>query len=155
MSSTTPRHTRLFSPLGLRELTIPNRLWVAPMCQYSAQDGVPNDWHLVHLGTFAKGGAGLLLTEATAVTAEGRISLGDTGLWNDEQVDAFARINRFVAGRGTVPGVQLAHAGRKASTHVPWEQRGSLLEDGGGWRTVGPSAIAAGDLATPSRDDRW
>ena len=100
-----------------------------------AATAYPNDWHLVHLGTFAKGGAGLLLTEATAVTAEGRISLGDTGLWNDEQVDAFARINRFVAGQGTVPGVQLAHAGRKASTHVPWEQRGSAADsDGGGWR---------------------
>ncbi|MFC9355890.1 NADH:flavin oxidoreductase/NADH oxidase [Rhodococcus sp. NPDC057014] len=150
MSSTKVRQTRLFSPLTLRDLTIANRLWVAPMCQYSAEDGVPNDWHLVHLGTFAKGGAGLLLTEATAVTAEGRISLGDTGLWNDEQVEAFARINRFVAAQGTVPGVQLAHAGRKASTQVPWDGGGSLPTTDGGWPTIGPSAIASGDLATPA-----
>lgn len=150
MASTKIEEVKLFSPLTLRGLTIANRLWLAPMCQYSATDGVPNDWHLVHLGSFAKGGAGLLLTEATSVTPEGRISPGDTGLWNDAQVDAFARINRFVSEQGAVPGVQLAHAGRKASTAIPWEGRGLLEPSEGGWPVIGPSAIAAGELGTPS-----
>jgi 2,4-dienoyl-CoA reductase-like NADH-dependent reductase (Old Yellow Enzyme family) len=124
-----------------------NRLWAAPMCQYSAADGVPNDWHLVHLGTFAKGGAGLVLTEATAVTAEGRISPGDTGIWNDDQADSFARINSFILQQGSVPGIQLAHAGRKASTNIPWLGRRQLSKDEGGWETVAPSSVAdAGEI---------
>ncbi|QXW01314.1 NADH:flavin oxidoreductase/NADH oxidase [Rhodococcus globerulus] len=149
MTSTKIRYTHLFSPFTLRGLTFENRIWVAPMCQYSATDGVPNDWHIVHLGAFAKGGAGLVLTEATAVTPEGRISLGDTGLWNDKQVDAFARINRFIADQGAVPGIQLAHAGRKASTQLPWEGGASLAPESGGWSTLAPSAVASGDLAGP------
>src|SRR5512144_401959 len=111
---------QLFTPLTLRGTTFRNRVWVAPMCQYSATDGLPNDWHLMHLGVRAVGGAGLVLSEATAVTPEGRISPGDTGLWSDEQADTWARIARFVGAQGAVPGVQLAHAGRKASSQVPW-----------------------------------
>lgn len=148
--------SRLFSPFILRGVTFRNRLWVAPMCQYSATDGVPTDWHLVHLGTFAKGGAGLVLTEATAITPEGRISPGDTGLWSDEQAEAFARINRFIDAQGAVSGIQLAHAGRKGSTRIPWEGRKPLGPDAGGWQTLAPSPVAAGDQAPPramSADD--
>jgi 2,4-dienoyl-CoA reductase-like NADH-dependent reductase (Old Yellow Enzyme family) len=129
-----------------------NRIWVAPMCQYSAEsrDGVPTDWHLVHLGSFAAGGAGLIITEATAVVPEGRIAPEDLGLWNDTQRDAFARITAFLRSQGAVPGIQLAHAGRKASTYRPWDpRRGSVPSDQGGWPTVGPSAVAFGDYATP------
>jgi 2,4-dienoyl-CoA reductase-like NADH-dependent reductase (Old Yellow Enzyme family) len=132
----------LFDPLTLRDVTLPNRIAVSPMCQYSALDGVPNDWHLVHLGSRAVGGAGLVLTEATAVTPEGRISPDDLGLWNDAQVDAFARITAFVRGQGSVPGVQLAHAGRKASTWRPWSGQGAVPPDRGGWRPRGPGTQA-------------
>lgn len=140
----------LFSPITLRATTIRNRVWVAPMCQFSATDGVPNDWHLVHLGSFATGGAGLVLAEATAVAPEGRIAPEDTGLWSDEQRDAWRRITAFVRSQGAVPGVQLAHAGRKASTWRPWaETRGSVSPEHGGWGTVAPSALAFDSLATP------
>jgi len=133
--------TRLFSPITLRDVTVRNRIWVAPMCQYSAVDGVPNDWHLVHLGSFARGGAGLVLTEATAVSPEGRISPDDTGLWNDEQQAAWTRIVEFVHGQGAAAGVQLAHAGRKASTYSGFSgERGAVPDSDGGWRPVGPSA---------------
>ncbi len=141
--------TYLFSPVQLRGTTVRNRVWVAPMCQYSAVDGVPNDWHLVHLGSFARGGAGLVLTEATAVSPEGRISSADTGIWNDEQREAWARIVDFLHGQGATAGMQLAHAGRKASTRPPFEGRGSVPVDEGGWETVGPSAVAFPGLATP------
>jgi 2,4-dienoyl-CoA reductase-like NADH-dependent reductase (Old Yellow Enzyme family) len=134
--------SELFTPITLRRTTVRNRVWVAPMCQYSAVDGVPNDWHLVHLGSFARGGAGLVLTEATAVVPEGRISPEDTGLWNDEQQQAWARIVAFVHGQGATAGIQLAHAGRKASTFSPFTGRGSVPEEDGGWETVGPSAAA-------------
>jgi 2,4-dienoyl-CoA reductase-like NADH-dependent reductase (Old Yellow Enzyme family) len=129
----------LFAPLQLRELTIPNRVWMAPMCQYSATDGVPDDWHLTHLGARAVGGAGLLLTEATAVVPEGRISPGDTGLWNDTQVAAWRRITDFVHGVGGLIGTQLAHAGRKGSVHAPWQGPGAVAADAGGWTPVGPT----------------
>jgi len=121
------------------------------MCQYSveAHDGVPTDWHLVHLGSFARGGAGLVMAEATGVVPEGRITPGDTGLWNDVQRDAWARIVTFIHSQGALAGVQLAHAGRKASTHVPWEGDGSVEADAGGWETVAPSAIAFPGYATP------
>ncbi|KQW53045.1 oxidoreductase [Nocardioides sp. Root1257] len=132
--------TALFSPITLRDVTIRNRAWVAPMCQYSAVDGVPNDWHLVHLGSFARGGAGLVFTEATAVAPEGRISPEDAGLWNDEQQAAWSRIVEFVHGQGATAGIQLAHAGRKASTYSGFTaERGAVAEDDGGWRPVGPS----------------
>ncbi|MDZ5661498.1 NADH:flavin oxidoreductase/NADH oxidase [Nocardioides sp. S-58] len=131
----------MFSPVTLRDLTLRNRVWVAPMCQYSAADGVPDEWHLVHLGSFARGGAGLVLTEATAVVPEGRISPEDTGLWNDEQRAAWSRIVDFVHAQGAAAGVQLAHAGRKASTYSGFTgERGGVPDADGGWRPVGPSA---------------
>lgn len=134
--------SHLFTPITLRSVTIRNRAWVAPMCQYSAVDGVPNDWHLVHLGSFARGGAGLVLTEATAVVPEGRISPEDTGLWNDEQQAAWARIVEFVHGQGATAGIQLAHAGRKASTYSGFAgARGGVADADGGWRPVGPSPV--------------
>ncbi|MDO9396884.1 MAG: hypothetical protein Q7T71_10095, partial [Herbiconiux sp.] len=147
----------LFTPLTLRSVTTRNRVWVAPMCQYSvdARDGVATDWHLVHLGAFATGGAGLVITEATAVLPEGRISPQDLGLWNDEQRDALARITAFIRAQGAVAGIQLAHAGRKASTFRPWDpRRGTVPEAEGGWPTVGPSAVAFGDYAVPRALDR-
>ena len=132
----------LFSEYRLKDITLRNRIGVSPMCMYSSEDGVANDWHLVHLGSRAVGGAGLVICEATAVTANGRITPQDAGLWNDAQIEPLARINRFIAAHGAVPGVQLAHAGRKASTGRPWEGGGQLLEAQGGWQTVGPSALA-------------
>jgi len=134
--------THLFTPVRLRSTTVRNRVWVAPMCQYSAVDGVPGDWHLVHLGSFARGGAGLVMTEASAVSPEGRISPADTGIWNDEQSEAWAGIAEFVRGQGATPAMQLAHAGRKASTRAPFDGRGSVPAEAGGWETVAPSAIA-------------
>ncbi len=132
----------LFSPLTLGNVTLRNRIAISPMCEYSAIDGVPNDWHLVHLGSRAVGGAGLVFTEATAVSPEGRISLGDTGLWNDTQQRAWAHIAGFVRAHGAVPGIQLAHAGRKGSTDVPWRGGKPLTADAGAWTTDAPSAIA-------------
>ncbi len=133
----------LFEPFALRGLTLKNRLVVSPMCQYSAIEGFANDWHLVHLGSRAVGGAGLLILEATAVSPEGRITPDDLGIWQDEHVDFLRRINQFIEGQGCAPGVQLAHAGRKASTYAPWKGHGALAE--GGWETVAPSAVAFAD----------
>ncbi len=133
--------TRLFQPLTLRGLTLPNRIAVSPMCQYQAVDGIAQDWHFVHLGGLAQGGAGLVITEATAVVPEGRISPDDLGLWNDTQAEALARIVRFLASQGAVPGIQLAHAGRKASNPAPWKGSGSLPAAQGGWTPVAPSAL--------------
>lgn len=141
--------SRLFSPIELGKTTFANRVWVSPMCQYSAVDGVPHDWHLVHLGSFARGGVGLVFTEATAVSAEGRISLGCTGIWNDEQEAAWSRIVEFVHGQGTPVGMQLAHAGRKASALAPFEGRGFVPDEEGGWEPVAPSPVAADGLRTP------
>jgi 2,4-dienoyl-CoA reductase-like NADH-dependent reductase (Old Yellow Enzyme family) len=141
--------SRLFSPLTLRGTTFRNRAWVASMCQYTSVDGMPTDWHLVHLGARATGGAGLVLTEATAVTPEGRISPGDAGIWNDEQAAAYERITAFVRSQGAVPGIQLAHAGRKASTQRPWEGHGYVEPADGGWQTVAPSPVAFGDWPVP------
>ncbi|MGD8277873.1 MAG: NADH:flavin oxidoreductase/NADH oxidase [Gemmatimonadota bacterium] len=135
----------LFDPLTVRGITFRNRVFVSPMCEYSAEDGLPNDWHMVHLGSRAVGGAGLVLTEATAVCPEGRISPADTGLWNDAHAGAFRRITRFIRSQGSVPGIQLAHAGRKASTKVPWVGRGEVDAEQGPWQTVAPSAIAFAD----------
>jgi 2,4-dienoyl-CoA reductase-like NADH-dependent reductase (Old Yellow Enzyme family) len=132
---------KLFSPFQLRELTFSNRVFVSPMCQYSAEDGVPNEWHLVHYGTRAVGGAGLVMAEATAVSPEGRISPSDLGLWNDEQAREFMPITKFILENGAVPGVQLAHAGRKASTAEPWNGAGPLLPGQGGWTTLAPSSL--------------
>ncbi|RIV40750.1 NADH:flavin oxidoreductase/NADH oxidase [Micromonospora radicis] len=131
----------LFSPLTLRAVTLPNRIALAPMCQYSAgPDGLPTDWHLVHLGARAIGGAGLVMTEATAVVPEGRISPQDTGLWSDRHVDAWRPVTRFLAAHDAVPVVQLAHAGFKASTYRPWDpRRGGVPDTEGGWVPVGPT----------------
>ena len=145
--------SQLFSPITLRDVTVRNRVWVSPMCEYSAVDGVPNDWHLVHLGSFARGGVGLVFTEATAVSPEGRISPADTGIWNDEQQQAWARIVSFVHGQGASTGIQLAHAGRKASSKAPWEGRGFVTDEDGGWEPVAPSAVAFPGLREPTALD--
>jgi 2,4-dienoyl-CoA reductase-like NADH-dependent reductase (Old Yellow Enzyme family) len=131
----------LLSPLPLREITLRNRIGVSPMCQYSSQDGFFNDWHLVHLGSRAVGGAGIVFTEATAVEPRGRISPWDTGIWKDEHVEMLARIAAFLRSQGAVPGIQLAHAGRKASTQRPWEGGKAIPESAGGWETLAPSPI--------------
>ncbi|CAL9369622.1 NADH:flavin oxidoreductase/NADH oxidase [Streptomyces sp. enrichment culture] len=136
----------LFEPFTLRDLTIPNRVWMAPMCQYSAapdgpEAGVPHDWHFAHYAARAAGGTGLILTEATAVSPEGRISPYDLGIWNDTQVAAFRRITHFLREQGTVPGIQLAHAGRKASTDRPWKGGAPVGPEAHGWTPVAPSAV--------------
>ena len=141
-----PDPAHLFSPLSLREVTLKNRIAVSPMCQYSAQDGMANDWHLVHLGARALGGAGLLLAEATAVLPEGRISPQDLGLWKDEQVEPLARVTSFIKEHGCVAGIQLAHAGRKASMARPWEGGTPLGPEAGGWAPIrGPSPLPFDD----------
>ena len=140
----------LFSPLSIRSSTFRNRLWVSPMCMYSAVDGVVQEWHHTHLAQFASGGAGLIVAEATAVVPEGRISPRDAGLWNDEQRDAWAPIVEAIHSRGAAADIQLAHAGRKASTWWPWaDERGSVPETDGGWTTTAPSAIAFEGFAAP------
>lgn len=129
--------TRLFEPITLRSITLRNRIGVSPMCQYSCREGVVGDWHLVHLGSRAVGGAGLVMAEATAVSAEGRISPDDTGIWNDEQVAAWRPIATFIARHGAVPGIQLAHAGWKASTAAPWKGGKAVTKENGGWQPIG------------------
>ncbi len=131
----------LLTPLTLREVTLRNRIGVSPMCQYSSEDGFFNDWHLVHLGSRAVGGAGLVCTEATAVVPEGRISPNDTGIWKDEHIEFLSRITRFLHQQSAVAGIQLAHAGRKASVRRPWEGGTAIREAEGGWQTVAPSEI--------------
>jgi 2,4-dienoyl-CoA reductase-like NADH-dependent reductase (Old Yellow Enzyme family) len=131
----------LFDPLELRETTIPNRVMVSPMCQYSCEnrDGLATDWHLVHLGSRASGGAGVVMTEATAVEARGRITPEDLGVWSDEHTEALAPVAEFIASQGSVPAIQLAHAGRKSSKTRPWEGSEPLQPDEGGWETIAPS----------------
>lgn len=141
---------RLFEPITLRSLTLPHRLWVAPMCMYSSLDGLPNDWHVAHLGSFAIGRAGLVMTEATAVSPEGRITASDAGIWNDAQAEAWARVVDFAHGQGVAIGMQIAHAGRKASTLSSYEGRGPRLVEDGGWITRAPSPTAYGRLPKPS-----
>lgn len=138
----------LFEPLPQRALTFRNRIVVSPMCQYSARDGLPDAWHLVHLGSRAAGGAGVVMAEATAVSPEGRISPEDTGLWNEAQVAAWRPVTDFIAARGAVPAIQLAHAGRKASTWAPRRGRGAVPVVEGGWEVVG-ATDAAYDSAYP------
>ncbi|APF35401.1 NADH:flavin oxidoreductase/NADH oxidase [Microbacterium paludicola] len=147
--------SQLFSPLTIRTVEVRNRLWVAPMCQYSAQDGIPNDWHHVHLAQFASGGAGLVMAEATAVVPEGRITPEDTGIWNDEQRDAWRPIVTAIHDRGAVAAIQLAHAGRKASTYSPFAaERGTVPEAEGGWQALAPSAVAFDGYARPDELER-
>ena len=140
----------LFEPLAIRGTRIRNRIMASPMCQYSAVDGLPQPWHLVHLGGMARGGVGLVMAEATAVVPEGRISPQDTGIWSDAHTQAWAPIVDFVHSQGAVVGLQLAHAGRKASTYRPWApQSGSVPAAAGGWPTVGPSTIPFDGLVPP------
>ncbi|MGW2517276.1 NADH:flavin oxidoreductase/NADH oxidase [Streptomyces sp. NPDC001617] len=136
----------LFQPFTLRDVTLPNRVWMAPMCQYSAategpDTGAPNDWHFAHYAARAAGGTGLIVVEATGVSPEGRISPYDLGIWNDTQVAAFRRITRFLVSQGTVPGIQLAHGGRKASTDRPWKGGAPLGPEAQGWQPLAPSAV--------------
>ncbi|WP_330455998.1 NADH:flavin oxidoreductase/NADH oxidase [Streptomyces sp. NBC_00820] len=145
----------LFTPYTLRSLTIPNRIWMPAMCQYSAAPagetaGAPTDWHFAHLAARASGGTGLIITEATAVSPEGRISPYDLGIWNDTQVAAFQRVTAFLKTQGTVPGIQLAHAGRKASTERTWVERGRQISpaEPHGWQPVGPSALPFSESST-------
>ncbi len=140
----------LFETYTLRDVTIPNRVWMPPMCQYSAAPegpdaGVPDDWHFAHYAARAAGGTGLIIVEATGVSPEGRISPYDLGIWNDTQVEAFRRITRFLVSQGTVPAIQLAHAGRKASTDQPWRGGAPVGADAHGWQPVAPSAVAFAD----------
>ena len=144
----------LFNELKIRDVTLRNRIAVSPMCQYSSTDGFATDWHLVHLGSRAVGGAGLIFAEATAVLSEGRISPRDLGIWKDEQIAPLARITRFLREQQAVAGIQLAHAGRKGSVERPWEGTGWIPESRGGWKPAAPSAIAFDDkYATPSALD--
>lgn len=131
----------LFSPLSIREITLRNRIVMSPMCQYSAHEGLANDWHLVHLGTRAVGGVALVMVEATAVTREGRISPGDTGIWSDDHIVPLARLARLIESQGAIPGIQIAHAGRKGSCDVPWRGGRRLKPEKGGWDVVAPSPL--------------
>ena len=132
----------LFKPLTIRSIQFKNRIAVSPMCEYSSTDGFANDWHLVHLGGRAVGGAGLVITEAAAVSPQGRITPDDLGIWKDEHISFLQRINEFIAAQGAAPGIQLAHAGRKASHHKPWKGGKALTKEEGAWQTLAPSAIA-------------
>ena len=132
----------LFEPITIRNITLKNRIAVSPMCEYCSEDGFANDWHLVHLGGRAVGGAGLVIMEATAVSAEGRITSGDLGLWKEEHVSFLQRIVQFIESQNSVPGIQLAHAGRKGSHHKPWNGGAALNPAAGAWQTLAPSAIA-------------
>jgi 2,4-dienoyl-CoA reductase-like NADH-dependent reductase (Old Yellow Enzyme family) len=130
---TSQNIAHLFAPLTIGSVTLANRIVVSPMCEYSCEDGFANDWHLVHLGSRAVGGAGLIFTEAAAVTPEGRISPADLGIWKDEHIAPLRRITDFLHSQGAHAGIQLAHAGRKASTQVPWLGEGAIAPDAGGW----------------------
>jgi 2,4-dienoyl-CoA reductase-like NADH-dependent reductase (Old Yellow Enzyme family) len=135
----------LYQPLALRAVTLRNRIGISPMCQYSSVDGFANDWHLVHLGSRAVGGSGFVCAEASAVESRGRITLGDLGIWDDRHVDYLARIAQFISRQGAVPAIQLAHAGRKASAHIPWQGGKPLSAGEGAWTCIGPSALAFAD----------
>lgn len=134
--------SQLFSPFKLRDVTIKNRVFVSPMCQYSSEDGFPTEWHYIHIGSRAVGGAGLVMVEATAVTAEGRITAGDSGIWSDAHGEAFRRIASFIKSQGAVSSIQIAHAGRKASCDLPWRGGKGLSLAQGGWTPIAPSALA-------------
>lgn len=135
----------LFSPFTIKQITLQNRIAVSPMCQYSSVDGFANDWHLVHLGSRAVGGAGVVMTEATAISPEGRISPDDLGIWKDDHIEKLKQVTTFIKAQGSIPAMQLAHAGRKASTRSEWKGSGFIPESEGGWQTVSASAIAFTD----------
>ncbi|PKL83385.1 MAG: oxidoreductase [Ignavibacteriae bacterium HGW-Ignavibacteriae-3] len=137
--------SKLFSSLKIREVEFKNRIFVSPMCQYSGVNGKPTDWHFIHLGTRAVGGAGLVIAEATAVSPEGRITPDDLGIWDDKLMNEYSRITEFIKSRNSVPGIQLAHAGRKASTYSPWKGEGQISLENGGWQTLAPSAVRFAD----------
>ncbi len=138
-----PNLVSLFTPLKIRHITLRNRIAVSPMCQYSCDDGFATDWHLVHLGSRAVGGAGLVMAEATGVTARGRITPGDLGIYKDQHIEMLGRIAAFIRQHGAAPGIQIAHAGRKGSCYVPWEKNGAPIPvEAGGWLTEAPSAVA-------------
>lgn len=146
---------KLFSPLKIRGIELKNRIAVSPMCQYSSNNGTPTEWHLVHLGSRAVGGAALVIQEATAVSPEGRISPDDAGMWNDIQAKAYEKITSFISSQNSLPGVQLAHAGRKGSTYTPWKGRGEVRKEDGGWQTFSPSPINFADnYPTPKEMDK-
>ena len=134
-------NVNLFSPLRIRKVDFHNRIAVSPMCEYSSHDGFANDWHIVHLGSRAVGGAGLVLTEAASVEARGRITPADLGIWKDEHIVELSRITAFIKKQGAIPGVQIAHAGRKASCSAPWEGGMLISEAQGGWTPVAPSPL--------------
>ena len=142
----------LFTPVSLREVRMRNRIAVSPMCQYACEDGMATDWHFVHLGSRAVGGAGLVMTEAAAVEARGRISPNDLGIWDDDQIEPLARIARFIESQGAVAGMQIAHAGRKASTARPWDGGAQIPAERGGWRPVAPSSIPFLDNECPPEE---
>jgi len=148
--------SKLFEVYQLRDIQFRNRIWVSPMCQYSSQDGLPTDWHLVHLGSRAVGGAGLVIQEATAVSPEGRISPSDAGIWSDEHAERYQRITKFISEQGAIAGIQLAHAGRKASTYELWNGGKKVELENGGWQTLAPTAEKfADDYPLPkSMDER-
>src|SRR6185312_3194982 len=141
--------SRLFSPLTLRSFAFRNRVFVSPMCQYSSTDGMPNEWHLVHLGSRAVGGAGMVCVEASGVTPEGRITPWDAGIWSEAHARAWKPVADFIRAQGAVPAIQLAHAGRKASCDKPWNGGHALDAAHGAWQTLGPSAIAFGHYPPP------
>jgi 2,4-dienoyl-CoA reductase-like NADH-dependent reductase (Old Yellow Enzyme family) len=136
---------RLFSPLKIRGVELKNRIAVSPMCQYSSENGMPTEWHLVHLGSRAVGGAALIIQEATAISPGGRISPDDAGIWNDIQMEAYKRITAFISSQNCIPGIQIAHAGRKGSTYSPWKGIGEVSKEQGGWKTISPSPIHFAD----------
>ena len=137
--------SQLFSPLKIKDVTFKNRIFVSPMCQYSSVDGLPTDWHFVHLGSRAVGGAALVMVEASGVSPIGRISPDDSGIWSEQHADAFKRITSFVKTQDSVPGIQIAHAGRKASTAPPWNGGKVISKGNGGWEPIAPSAEAFAD----------
>ncbi len=144
--------SKLFSPFKVRDIEFKNRVFVSPMCQYSSDDGMPTDWHLVHLGSRAVGGAALVMVEASAVSPEGRISPWDSGIWGEGHVEAFSRITRFIKEQDAVPAIQLAHAGRKASTDAPWRGGGPVGEEDGGWQPVAPSEVPFAETSHVPRE---
>ena len=144
--------SKLFTPFKLRGVEFRNRVFMSPMCQYCAQEGIPDDWHLVHFGSRAVGGAGQVMVEATAISPEGRITNGDLGIWSDMHTEAFRRITAFVEAQGAVPAIQIAHAGRKASTDVPWQGGTPLSPDKGGWQPLAPSPVAFDEASTVPRE---
>ena len=139
----------LFSPLALRSVTLPNRILVSPMCQYSSADGMPNEWHFVHLGSRAVGGAALVCVEASGVTPEGRITPWDAGIWSPAHARAWKPVADFIRAQGSIPAIQIAHAGRKASCNKPWLGGKALAASEGGWPTLGPSEVAFGHYPPP------